>query len=348
MRWRSYFRSLMGCALTLGAVCFGFILIIDPYQNVPFSPAFARAPIDTNQRFSYPALARRAEFDSAIFGSSTTRLLNPDNFDRLLQAHFANFSMNGATAWEQTQIFHLFNRHHPEARYLIFGIDVVWCEVGAEYERYTFRLFPTWMYDENTWNDLAYLFNDKALENAVREFEFLLGKREAKYQLNGFRSFVPGDEVWDLERVQRKIYGAGDIAKIKARPIPDVAPSVRHPRLNFPTHALMREILDAAPRAAEKVLVFVPYHQHYLRIHGMRTGECKGRLIDIASGYDNTHVLDFMIESRITRNEEHYWDVLHYNIETAERLDRLIVQGIKERRDSLEHFHYQTASRIQR
>lgn len=49
----------------------GFIVIMDPHDHVFFSPPFVRALINTNQRFSYPALARSERFDSLVIGTST-------------------------------------------------------------------------------------------------------------------------------------------------------------------------------------------------------------------------------------------------------------------------------------
>ncbi|MCC7282510.1 MAG: hypothetical protein IT556_09020, partial [Acetobacteraceae bacterium] len=49
-------------------------------------------------------LARSARFDSAILGTSTSRMLRPAVLDPLFGARFANLSMNDATAWEQYRL----------------------------------------------------------------------------------------------------------------------------------------------------------------------------------------------------------------------------------------------------
>jgi hypothetical protein len=191
MSWQSWLRWMVAVAVTLGAMFLGLILVADPYQNVPFSPRWERAPVDTNQRFSYPAIARNPVFDSVVIGTSTTRLLDPTRLDQLFGARFANLSMNSATAWEQSRLGELFLRIRARTKFLVIGIDTVWCVIGAEYQRYTFRTFPEWMYDDNRWNDLRYLFNDKALEQAVREIQFLRGQRAAKYRSDGYVDFLP-------------------------------------------------------------------------------------------------------------------------------------------------------------
>ena len=74
-----------------------------------------RAPVATNARFSFPALARSAKFDSAVFGTSTSRLLRPVMLDPEFGARFANLAMNDATAYEQARILRRVRAAHPPA-----------------------------------------------------------------------------------------------------------------------------------------------------------------------------------------------------------------------------------------
>ena len=202
--WTRFLRWLALASLVFGGGLYTFILMVDPYQNVPFSPAFDRAPISTNQRYAFPALARNPGFDSVIIGTSTLRLIDPARMSRLLDSPFVNLAMNSATAYEQTRIHALFMR--ARADYLVIGIDDAWCERQAEYTKYTFRGFPEWMYDDDPWNDLRYMFNDQALENAVRMVEYLTGKREAKYRRDGYRDLSKDFGTYDLEAARGRLY----------------------------------------------------------------------------------------------------------------------------------------------
>jgi len=346
--WRRCWRTLVWTALVFGAACYALVLVMDPYQNVPFSPPLDRAPVDTNQRFAYPALARHAGFEGALFGTSTARLLDPVRVGAQFDARFANLSMNGATAWEQAQLAHLYLRHHPHARFVLLGLDVVWCETGARYEKFTFRLFPHWMYDDNRWNDLLYLFNDKALEQAVRQIEYQLGAREAKYRIDGYRYFLPPEQDYDLARAREKIYGRADFDAHAVEPPPPAHASRRRATLRFPTHELLAGVLESAPAAATKVLFFVPYHAHVLRSQAERYAECKGRVTDLAARFENTHVIDFMFPSALTRDDANYWDSLHYRQAVAGRLERLLPQALARRRDAPDLYRYLTPAAVLR
>src|SRR4051812_39210368 len=112
-RWRRFLRLLLATWLgSAGLIC-AFVVLIDPFNTLPLSLPLARAPVSTNARFAFPALARSANFDSAVIGTSTSRLLRPVVLDRAFGARFANLSMNAATAYEQARLLEVFIREHP-------------------------------------------------------------------------------------------------------------------------------------------------------------------------------------------------------------------------------------------
>lgn len=326
MSWSRYIRFVLIAIATIGGAFYTFILILDPYQNVPFAPHFDRAPVSTNQRFAYPALARNPAFDGAIIGTSTARLLDPARLNALLDARFLNMAMNSATAYEQTRIYELFLRHHQNARYVIFGVDETWCNRAATIERYTFRSFPEFMYDENQWNDLLYLFNDKALENAVRMLELLRGKREPKYRPDGYRNFTDDFGPYGIDAVRERLYGS------TLREHVDVAigPSLTQPSWNYPLLELFGDLLSRAPKGARTVLLFPPLHAHYVSNSIANLRECKGRIAALLQNIDNVNVLDFLHLSAMTRTDTNYWDPLHFTTEIAQILEKdiaLVLQG---------------------
>ena len=328
MRWPQFIRFVLFAIAGIGSFLYGFILIVDPYQNVPFSPDLARAPVSTNQRFAYPALARNPAFDSAIVGTSTARLLEPARLNELLDARFLNLAMNSATAHEQAQILEVFMRRQQHARYLVFGIDETWCNRAATIEKYTFRSFPEWMYDTDPWNDLLYLFNDKALENAVRMLELLLGAREPKYRPDGYRDFTGDFGPYDIKIVRERLYG------IAPRNLADVSiePSLTQPDWHYPLLESLTELLTNTSRQTQVILLFPPLHAHYIagRVANMR--ECKGRIAAILPNLDNVAVLDFFHISELTREDANYWDPLHFTNEIAQAIEidvARVLQGAK-------------------
>ncbi len=346
--WPAFVRTFLWTAAGFAVACYAFILVLDPYSVVPFAPRWDRAPVDTNQRFSYPSIARDPRFDAVVIGTSTSRILDPRHLGKAFGADFANLAMNSATAWEQVQMARLFLRSRPLTRYVLLGLDIAWCGTGATYERVTFRLFPEWMYDDNPWNDLLFLFNDKALEQAVRQAEYLLGARRGKYRRDGFRDFLPADAEFTSPGFARNIYGTADPVVAARAPAPEIAAAARLPALDFPTHPLLRELLAAIPAGTTTVLFFVPYHVHHQRAVAAAMSECKARVVALAGGRPDTHIVDFMLPSALTREDAHYWDVLHYGRAVARRVEAALPVAVATRAGEAGVYEYLVPASVAR
>jgi hypothetical protein len=251
-----------------------------------------------------------------VFGTSTARLLRPVTLDRLFGAHFANLAMNSAMAYEQYRLMQVFARHHPQARYLMIGLDIVWCQTGQTYDKYTFREFPEWMYEENRWLPFLKMFNLYSVEQAGLQFSELTGLKPVRYGFDGYENFLPDESKYDPEKVERHL--ATYVANFKEPVVDDPA------ALNFPTHPLLKDILAEFPAETRKILYFVPYYVGAGVAPGdypdKRMNECKRRVAAIAAATPNTMLFDFMIGSGITRDPLNYWDPLHTRVGIAERV----------------------------
>ncbi len=339
--WRNFLNVFLAAAMGSGAILYVSVLLIDPYDIVWFSPALDRAPVTTNQRFSFPALARKSRFDSAVIGTSMTRLLKPSELNETVGGGFVNLSMNSGTAYEQSRILEVFARHHPVARTVVFGIDGTWCE-RQDAPRLTPRPFPEWMYDDSRWNDLFHLFNFPAVEESGRQFAHIAGIKTSRNGVDGYTNFLPPLSSYDVARVRLAIYGPAGPREPKAAG--DAPTTENADALRFPSHAFLDAMLRRLAPETSKILVLVPYHRFFQPAPGSNAAialdECKRRLTVLAAGFSNSHALDFMIDSEITRRDENYWDNLHYSEEIATQVAHLIGRGIRERRGISGAFAY--------
>lgn len=326
MAWLRFVFILLGAFASFSLACYGFILVMDPYQNVPFSPDLPRAPVSQNQRYAYPALARDQQFNSAIVGTSMVRLLKPERLNKLLDARFVNLAMNSATAHEQVQMNALFLRHHPTPKVLIYALDDSWCRAVEEPERYTFRDFPEFMFDENRWNDLLYLFNDKALENSVRMLELVQGRRKPKYGTDGYFDFTRDFGPYNLAQVRKRIYGT--ITPIDPPPPLDLAPAVERRSVAMANLKLLPRLLGSAPKESRIVVLVPPMHIWHLQQNAASYRLCKARALKLLRDAPSITVLDYLVDSNLTRQEEHFWDAIHYSDEIAARIERDIADAV--------------------
>ena len=330
MTWPRHLRLLLGTFAGAIVALVLFVLAMNPYGNLPNTVLRQHVMMDDNQRYQYPQVVRSGRYDSLVIGTSTSRLLDPKPFEAMLGGRFANVAMNAGTAWEQTELTKLFLRHQTKPHALVVGVDWVWCARDADRERITFRGFPAWMYDDNKWNDLAYVLNTRAIEISGRRLGAALGLAKPRLPPDGWEIFTPPEGEYDLAKAQAKIYGAGP----RALPVPkvpsDKVSASQHVSRKFPALPWL-EALIANGGWRRVVLVFPPVHvmaqpqPGSLEAHD--EADCKSRVAAIGARY-KAPVIDFRLASDITSRDDNFWDPLHYRVAIAERVARGIAQAL--------------------
>jgi hypothetical protein len=335
-----FFATMLGAFLAVAA----FVMVFDPFGVGPFARRANPVLMDLNQRYMYPQIVRSGRFDSAVIGTSTVRLLNPERLDALLGGRFANLAMNSATAWEQSRIADLFLRHTPEPKSLIVGIDPLWCSPDATSpeQRLTFRRFPETFYDENPWNDWPELLNLTSIEMAWRMALYRLGVMPARYRNDGYEVFTPPENTYDLARAQGHIWGERKDRTITpqsppANPTPAQRAAWRYPALQW-----LDALAARMPPGARIIAVVPPTHvanqPQPLSLEAARLAACRAELASIMKRRGGIAV-DFGSPSSVTTNDADYWDPLHYRLPVAEKLAAGIAEAWTTRRDAPDGFY---------
>ena len=324
--WRRFVTLFLGTFVggIVGAAL--FILLLDPYDMVPFSLPIERPLVSGSQRFAYPQVMRSKRFDSIIVGSSTARLIDPEQLNGPFGARFANMAMNASTAWEQWTTFEYFRRRAGAPKVLIVGIDDAWCDPNADRDRVRHG-FPEWLYDDDRGNDYAKMFNSGTLEIAARLVGYHLGLYRARSRYDGFEIFTPPESDYDLTRARLGIWhGQAPRALPNVQPPPLSDDEKR--ALKFPALAWMDTMLGELPAWNITVLAFMPVHVAAQRWPGTRDAaveaECKARIAAIGRAR-GAKVIDWRIASPVTIEDANYWDGLHYRLPIAQRIGRELI-----------------------
>jgi hypothetical protein len=301
-----------GSALGSLAVVFLFVAGIDPWGMLPVSLPLPRVPISTNARFSMPALAVSPRFDSAVIGSSSSRLLRPERLDALFGGRFVNLAMNAATAWEQSRMLALFTRTHAAPRVVIVGLDTAWCTLAPE--RLTPRPFPEWMYGGSPWRGYREMMTLYAVQEAGSQLWTALGLKRSKYGRDGYTSFVPPEAAYDPQRVAAAFARWG---------VPPDLPQSAAPYV-LPALPMLGQAMRALPAATRKLVFFAPAEVAHQGVPGSdfaaTMGACKVQVTAMLAGVPNAAVVDFLLPSPITSSVSNYWDPVHYRVPIADRI----------------------------
>jgi hypothetical protein len=321
-RWRRLSLTIAVWAAAIFCALAGAVWALDPYGARASADRPATPIMDINQRYMYPQIVRSGQFDSAVFGTSTIRLLDPVRLGELLGGRFANLGLNAGTPWEQTQLADLFLRKTPAVRTLVFGVDMTWCDPLADTpeKRLTPRPFPPWLYDDARWNDIEGAVSLQSLEIAGRVAMHRLGLAKERIRRDGYDVFLPPDAFYDVERARFHLWGSRPREVVRATAAPDANLSAPE----MPALAWLDGLLARAPSGAAMFLVLPPLHAgslpHPDSPEFTREAACRGRLAALAARR-GALLVDFRLSSEVTRADENYWDPLHYRVGIARRME---------------------------
>jgi hypothetical protein len=318
--WRRFVVAVVGGFAAIIAGLAIFIVLMNPYGNLPKLLFSQHAITDINQRFQYPSLVRSGRYDSIVVGASDARLIKPQLLDQAFGGNFANLSMNAGLAWEQYRLVDLYLRQKASPRMLLMGLDHVWCDDDAAERRVTFRGFPEWLYDDNQWNDLLYMLNTQTVEISGRRFAVAAGLKMPRFP-DGYEVFTPPESAYDKAKVRNKLWGKSGPRTIEPVDPPYTPTDAERAAWQFPALPWLDDILGRFP--GRVVLAYMPAHVSAQAVPGSaraaRDEECKARIAEIARRH-RASLIDFNIASSITTNDDNYWDRLHYREAIADRI----------------------------
>ena len=84
--WRKFVLTAVGGFAGVIALLAGFVLLMNPYGNLPHILLSEHVISDVNQRYQYPALIRSKRYDSIVIGASDSRLMHPKALERVFGA----------------------------------------------------------------------------------------------------------------------------------------------------------------------------------------------------------------------------------------------------------------------
>lgn len=131
--------------------------VIDPYFHY-------HAPLDAleyplnDQRYQNDGIVRNFDYDALITGTSMTENFRTSELDALFGVRSVKVSYSGGTLPEMTAIVEQALEHNPELKLVLFCIDE-WHLFSEKNMIQTDGEYPTYLYDNNPFNDVKYLLN---------------------------------------------------------------------------------------------------------------------------------------------------------------------------------------------
>lgn len=265
-----------------------------------------------NERSQNDGICKRFEYDALITGTSMTQNFKTSEFDELFNVNSIKVPFSGGTYKEINDNLRRALESNKNLKLVVRCLDSgrFWDDPNAM--RSDLGQYPTYLYDNNPFNDVNYLFNRDVIFN--RTYQMMMA--------NNAEGFIPGITSFDAYYNWQKQYTFGmDSVCPDGIMYEGTGSSVyltedEKAMLEENIKKNVTELADLYPEV-EFYYFFSPYSAVWWQTIAT-TGEIYKQLeaeqyvIEAILEYDNIHLFSFNNRTDIITDINNYKDVLHY------------------------------------
>lgn len=289
--------------LGLGAVA-GLVIWVDPFFQY-HKPLEQFPYIVDHQVNMNPGLAKNMDYDSVLLGSSMTVSFDTDWFEEVMGLKTQKLSYNGAYPKDQANIMEIiFDAKKDKVKRVFLGIDEL--NYSGETTQTKFEV-PKYLYDNNYFNDVKYLFNkDVVLDYILR------AAADSKDKSDWNMIYKPW---WQDEHYQKALV----LMYYEPAPIAEEAPDTKMfiERIAANLEQNILPFIEEHPETTFTVF-YPPYSILYWN------NVCRGKELETVIEkyrymtkrlleYENVEVFFFQNQEEIICNLNNYADYTHYH-----------------------------------
>lgn len=169
--------------------------IIDPFFHYHAPLESLEYPL-TSQRYQNDGIVRHFDYDALITGTSMTENFKTSEFDSLFGTHSIKVSYSGGTFAELVANLRQALESNPDLKTVLFCIDE-WFLFNGRDMILADGEYPTYLYDDNPFNDVKYLLNKEVfLENTLGVLEYTAaGNATTSFDAYGSWEFDTGKDA---------------------------------------------------------------------------------------------------------------------------------------------------------
>ncbi|MBE5875474.1 MAG: hypothetical protein E7290_01150 [Lachnospiraceae bacterium] len=167
MKQNSGKKWFINCIVILGillGLIWLMVYIFDPYFHFHKPYSFVSYRLH-DERYCNDGITRHFDYDALITGTSMSQNFKVSEIDNLYSVNAIKQPFSGAGYKELSENLDRALQRNEKLRTVFWGIDYNAMIRDADWAAY--EEYPTYMYDDNVWNDIAYVFNKDVLYHGV-------------------------------------------------------------------------------------------------------------------------------------------------------------------------------------
>ena len=323
------------CLIGIGAL----VIHVDPYfhYHAPNKNYFYEL-VSYKERNVNDGITRHFDYDSIITGTSMTENFKTTEAEAIYGGKFIKLPYAGGYYNEINMNLEKAFELHPELKTVIRGLDSGYMMVGDGDKRTDMGKYPEYLYDNNIFNDVKYIFNKDVIKNCISGQ--ILGK--LKGQEPGITSF---DEYANWMYLYEGKFTREEVLKDYVIPVkPEETYSLTEEEADIVRTNIRKNVTKLAKENpdAEFYYFFTPYSVAWWgTLYG--NGELHKHLqmerivIEEVLECENIHFYSFSNFPEIVQNICNYKDIHHY----GEDVNTLLLQYMKEGKGLLTKDNYE-------
>lgn len=161
---KKWFKKCIGMLLGLLALVAIIVVIVDPYFHYHKPLSFLSYRL-YEERYVNDGISRHFDYDAIITGTSMAQNFKPSEMDALFGTRAIKAPFSGAGYQELSQNLERALSRNQELKTVLWAVD--YNGLLREYDWQQYEEYPTYLYDENPFNDIRYVFNKSIFYHGV-------------------------------------------------------------------------------------------------------------------------------------------------------------------------------------
>lgn len=305
------------CIATLGIISFILLVIglltfiIDPYFHYHQPLDSLQYPLTNDrQRYVNDGILRNFDYDAVIIGSSMTENFKSSQLDELFHTRSVKVPNSGTTYRETKDNIKTAIQNQENLKMVVMCADLLRLYDDKDLLRTDLGDYPTYLYDDNYFNDVNYLLNKDTILNDIGKV--------FRHTLSG-QTTTSFDEYSNISK--NYVYGKSTVDTTytrleKTAPNPEAMQS----QASYVEDNVTQNIVVLAQENPDiDFYIFFPPYSIYFWDDMNQRGLIDWQFDNLEYAAklmlqcDNIHLFSFYDRYDITCNLDHYKDTMHYS-----------------------------------
>ena len=307
-----------------------FIVIIDPYFHY-HKPLSNITYTLNNQRYQNDGIAKHFDYDAIITGTSMTENFKTSEADKLFNVKSVKLPFEGATFKEINNILNKALTNNQNIKIIIRCLDLYKFNIDKDKMQYDDDLYPTYLYDDNVFNDIKYILNKEII---IESFKSLI-----KTINNETSTSFDDYSIW----YNIVTFSKETVDSQYNRSVSSDKQNIKEEDYERIHNNIKQNVIDLASKNPNVTfyLFYPPYSIYYwdnLNQIGMLENQLQQieYVTSLLLEYPNIHLYSFLDDYETITNLDNYKDLEHY----SEKINSKILISIKDNKHLITKDNY--------